>query len=71
MEEHDELGRELRQTRLRMRELSRLVAGVYGPQNRAAFTFQKTTEYLDYMCGELQAQAADDLPGQKVDGLYS
>jgi hypothetical protein len=70
LEEHDELGRELRQTRLRMRELCALVTGVYGPQNRAAFSFQKATEVLDHLCNDLQAQAAEDLPGQTVDHLY-
>jgi len=70
LEEHTELGRELLQTRMRLHELCVLVVGVYGPQNRAAFSFQKTAEALDRLCGDLQAQAAEDLPGCNLDGLY-
>lgn len=70
MEEHIELGRELLLTRARMRELCDLVVGVYGPQNRAAFSFQKAADALDRLCGDLQAQAAEDLPDCKLDGLY-
>ncbi|HUK17464.1 MAG TPA: hypothetical protein VLW65_13660 [Bryobacteraceae bacterium] len=69
-EEHAQLGRELRPTRLRMHELSAVVVEIYGPQNRAAFTFQKIAEALDRLCADLETQAAADLPGQSVDGLY-
>ena len=70
MEEHTELGRELVSTRARMRELCALVLGVYGPQNRAAFSFQKVTDALDRLCEDMQAQAVEDLPAYKLDGLY-
>jgi len=70
MEEHTELGRELVRTRTRMRELCALVVGVYGPQNRAAFSFQKATDALDHLCEHMQAQAAEDLPNYNLDGLY-
>jgi hypothetical protein len=70
LEEHAELGEELRQTRMRMHELCALVVGVYGPQNRAAFSFHKVTEALDRLCGDLQTQALEDLPGYKLEGLY-
>jgi hypothetical protein len=70
LEEHMELGRELRQTRARLHELSLVVTDVYGPRNQAAFTFQKLAEAMDRLCGDLEAQAAEDLPGQSVAGLY-
>ena len=69
-EEHAELAKELRQTRRRLHELSSVVVGVYGPQNRAAFTLQKIAEAMDRLCGDLESQAATDLPGQHVAGLY-
>jgi hypothetical protein len=70
LDEHTELSEELRQTRVRMRELCALVVGVYGPQNRAGFAFEKAIEALDRLSGDLQTQAAEDLPGQALDGLY-
>ena len=70
MEEHAELGKELRLTRTRMRELCALVVDVYGSQNRAAHSFQQVTEALDRLCGDLRTQATEDLPGSEPDGLY-
>ena len=69
-EEHAQLGRELRHTRSRMHELSAVVLEIYGPQNRAAFTFQKIAESMDRLCADLETQAAADLPDRRVDGLY-
>ena len=71
LEEHAELGRELRRARLRLHELSAVVHGVYGPQNRAAFMFQKVTEAMDRLVGDMEAQATADHPGHKIGGLYS
>lgn len=68
--EHRELGREMRTTNLRMQELCKVVVGVYGPNNQAAFTFLKTAESLQRLCEDLQAQASADLPGYPVDGFY-
>ena len=70
LEEHNELGSELRDTCRRMHELCDLVVGVYGPQNSAAFAFQKAVDALDRLCGDLQAQASQDLPGYKLEGMY-
>ncbi|MGO9228986.1 MAG: hypothetical protein ACLQKA_07230 [Bryobacteraceae bacterium] len=70
-EEHLELGRELKQARVKLRELAALVAEVYGPQNHAAFTFQKIIEALDTLSEDMQVQAAEDLRGQPVEGLYT
>jgi hypothetical protein len=69
-EEHIELGRELKHARTRLRELAALVVDVYGPQNHAAFTFQKIIESLDTLTEDMQVQAAEDLRGHSVDGLY-
>jgi len=70
LEEHQELGKELRAVNARLQELCRLVADVYGPQSQAAFTFLKVAEAVDRLCQDLQAQAAADLPGYPVNGLY-
>ena len=71
LEEHRELGAELRGTRLRMHELCALAMSVYGPQNRAAFEFVKTAESMDRLCEDLQTQAAHDWPGHSTEGFYT
>jgi len=70
LEEHRELGRELREANARLQELYKVVVGVYGPHNQASFTFLKVAENLNRLCLDLQAQAAQDLPGYSVDGFY-
>jgi len=70
LEEHQELGKELKATNARMQELCKLVVDVYGPQSQAAFTFLKAADAMDRLCQELQSQAAADLPGYAVNGLY-
>jgi len=70
LEEHRELGRELRAANARLQELCKVVVGVYGPNNQASFTFLKAADSLNRLCQDLQAQAAKDLPGSSVDGLY-
>ncbi len=69
-EEHLELGRELKMTRVRLKELAALVADVYGPQSQAAVTFQKIVEALETLSGDLQAQAAEDLREQQAEEFY-
>ncbi|MDR3722050.1 MAG: hypothetical protein P4L00_10655 [Candidatus Acidoferrales bacterium] len=71
LEEHRELGAELRGTRARIQELSRVVNEVYGPNSQAAFSFLKAAEALDRLSVDLQAQAARDWPGYRTDGIYS
>ena len=70
LEEHRELGCELRAANARLQELCRVVVGVYGPHNQASFTFLKAAGNLNRLCQDLQAQAAKDLPGFSVDGFY-
>lgn len=70
LEEHRQMAAELRQTRGRMRELSKVVAGIYGPNNHAAFTFLKVTESIDRLCRDMQAQASRDCPGTVLTDLY-
>jgi hypothetical protein len=70
LEEHRELARELRASNVRMRELCQLVVSVYGPNNQAAFTFQRAAEAVDRLCNDLQAQAAQDYPGYPLGSLY-
>jgi hypothetical protein len=70
LDEHRELGREMRATTLRLRSFCDLVVQVYGPNNLAAFAFLKTLESLDRVNFELQAQARQDLPGHEKDNFY-
>jgi hypothetical protein len=71
LEEHRELGAELRGTRLRLHELRGLVMSVYGHQSHAAFNFVKTAESMDRLCLDLEAQAAQDWPGHSTEGFYT
>jgi hypothetical protein len=70
LEEHRELSREVRAARARLRELCNVVVGVYGPNNRAAFSFLKITDAMERLSQDLQAQVAQDYPGSSVDNLY-
>ncbi len=70
LEEHRELGREIKLTCARMRELHQLVSGIYGPANQAVFSFTKALECLEQLQADLEAQAAADLPGYAVSGFY-
>jgi hypothetical protein len=70
LEEHRELGQEIRTASARLRELCTMMAGVYGSENRAAHSFVKLTEAMNSLRQELQTQAVRDLPGYPVDGVY-
>jgi hypothetical protein len=70
LEEHRELGQEIRAASARLRELCAMMVGVYGAENRAARSFVKLTEAINSLRQELQTQAARDLPGDPVDGIY-
>ena len=70
LEEHRELGAEMRAVNARLRELCKVVVSVYGPHTHAAFTFLKVADNLHRLCQDLQTQAARDLPGYPIDGFY-
>jgi hypothetical protein len=70
LEEHRELGKELSAINSRMRELCNLVVIVYGPQNRASFSFLKTAESVERLCQEMQTQVTLDHPGYSVGKIY-
>lgn len=70
LEEHRQLGKELRVTNARLRQLSALVLSLYGPNNGAAFTFQKVAEAMDHLCNELENQASHDLAGYHAETFY-
>jgi hypothetical protein len=70
LDEHRELGAELRRSRARIQELCTLIAEVYGPNNQAAFSFSKAAEALERLCIDMQTQAARDLPGYHTDDFY-
>jgi hypothetical protein len=70
LEEHRELGMEVRKIRARIHELCNLVVDVYGPNDQAAFTFLKVAEAIDRLRADMQIQAAHDWPGHSTDGFY-
>jgi hypothetical protein len=70
LEEHRQLGREMKQTANRLRTLCDLVVEVYGPQSRAAFSFLRTIEAFERLNQDMQTQAVHDLPGYHAEDLY-
>lgn len=70
LDEHRQLGAELRCANARMRQLCGLLVDVYGPNNRAAFTFQKLVETMERLRQELETQACRDLGGNASDAFY-
>jgi hypothetical protein len=70
MEEHQELSREIRAASARLREMCSLVISVYGPNNRAAFSFLKVTEAMERLCQDLQTQVPQDYRGDRVEHFY-
>ena len=70
LNEHRELGREMCALNARLRELCNLVVTVYGPNNRASFTFLKTAESMERLCQDLQTQVTLDHPGYSVEKFY-
>jgi hypothetical protein len=70
IDEHIELGNELKKTTARMRQLCGLVVSVYGPQSLPGFGFMRTMETLDRLRAEMEAQAARDLQGYAAKNLY-
>ena len=70
IDEHRELGREMKVTALRLRALCDVVISVYGPANRAAFSFLKALEAFDRLEQDLATQAMQDLPGYPSNDLY-
>ena len=63
LDEHRELAGELQAANSRMRELCNVVAGTYGADSRATFTFLRAAEWIDCVRREMQQQAERDLPG--------
>ena len=70
IDEHRELGREMRAAAQRLRVLCNLVVDVYGPANRAAFSFIKAMEAIEHLEQDLATQAMQDLPGYPSNDLY-
>jgi hypothetical protein len=70
LDEHRKLGRELRATNARLRQLCDVVVGVYGPNNRAAFSFQKLSEAMERACQDLETQATRDVGGYPGESFY-
>jgi hypothetical protein len=60
----------MKATAKRLRALCDLVVGVYGPANRAAFSFLKAMEAIALLEQDLMTQAMRDLPGYPSNDLY-
>ncbi len=69
LNEHRELASELLKAHTRLRELSHVISEVYGPESRAAFSFERATEAMERMRREMQAQALADWP-KAAERLY-
>ena len=70
LEEHRRLGQELRAANTRMHQLCDLVVNVYGPHNRAAFSFQKLADAMERACQDMETQASHDVAGYSSDSFY-
>ncbi|PWU05487.1 MAG: hypothetical protein C5B51_14595 [Terriglobia bacterium] len=70
LEEHRELGAEMRATSARLQELYSLIVSIYGPEDRVSACFLRLTEAIEQVRQELGRQAARDLPGHPLDGIY-
>jgi hypothetical protein len=71
LEEHRELGKEMRTAGARLQELCILVVKIYGAQNPAARRFLEVTEAIEDLKHELEAQAERDWPDQPAEGIYT
>jgi hypothetical protein len=60
----------MKTTTKRLRALCSLVVDVYGPANRAAFSFLKAMEAIEHLEQDLATQAMRDLPGYPSNDLY-
>ena len=60
----------MKATARRLRALCDLVVSVYGPANRAAFSFLKAMEAIAHLEQDLMTQAMRDLPGYPSNDLY-
>jgi hypothetical protein len=70
IDEHRELGREIKTSVKRLRALCHLVVDVYGPSNRAAFSFLRAMEAIEHLEQDLATQVAQDHPGTATNEIY-
>jgi hypothetical protein len=70
LEEHRELGAEMRVVNARLQSVCKMFVSVYGPHTQSAFSFLKAAEQMQRLCQDLQAQAERDHPGHATDGIY-
>jgi hypothetical protein len=60
----------MKATAQRFRALCELVVGVYGPANRASFSFLKAMEAIEHLEQDMATQAMHDLPGYPSNDIY-
>ena len=60
----------MKATAQRLRALCELMVTVYGPANRASFSFLKAMEAIEHLEQDLATQAMQDLPGYPSNDIY-
>jgi hypothetical protein len=70
IDEHAQLGDELRKTSTRLRQLCGLVADVYGSESMPAVSFVRTIDAIERLRAEMEVQAAQDLQRYAEKNLY-
>jgi hypothetical protein len=71
LDEHAQLGQELRAARVRLQEFCALVVEVYGSESAAGGAFLRVVDSLRTLCERLQAQAEMDHALPKHDRYYT
>jgi hypothetical protein len=61
LEEHRDLGNEMRRTSARLRELCSLVVEVYGSQSQAGNSFLQAVEAIEQLRQDMEDQGTQDL----------
>lgn len=70
IDEHAELGDELRKTSTRLRQLCGLVVDVYGSETVPAVSFVRAIDAIQRLRAEMEVQAAQDLQRYAEKNLY-
>jgi hypothetical protein len=70
LEEHGQLGDELRKTSIRLRQLCGLVTDVYGSNSLPSVSFVRTIDAIERLRAEMEVQAAQDLQRYAEKNLY-
>ena len=70
IEEHTQLGAELKKASARLRQLCGLVVNMYGSESLPALHFLRTMDAVERLRAEMEVQAAHDLQRYSEKNLY-